>query len=298
MSKTRGKRFVQWWRRRWQLLTGQHLRHAIGRYTIALPPEHLLPEYQAEHPRYDRFLQHLSAQLNAWDVVIDVGANCGDTLAALLLGKQSLEVVCIEPDPGFFAYLERNAETLRVAAAPARVQLVQALVGQSVGQATLHGSGGTRQAQVAAAGSGIAARRLDDLISALPGDVAARVRLLKSDVDGWDYDVIGSAPTLLRGAHPMLFFECQTDTDAQRQAYIRTVQALLERGYAQVYVFDNFGGLMVRCNAMPPVEALIDYVWQQQQQGLATRTVHHLDLLVCSEADVALAERAIQAFHA
>ena len=297
MTKTAGKRFVQWWRRRWQMLTRKRLRHAVGRYTIELPAEHRLPELQAAHPRYDRFLQHLTAQLNAWDVVIDVGANCGDTLAALLLGKQALEVVCIEPDAGFFAYLERNAEHLRVAAAPARMQLVQALVGQSVGQATLHGGGGTRRAKVAPPGSGIAARRLDDIVSALPGEVAARVRLVKCDVEGWDCDVIGSAPALLRGVHPMLFFACQTDAEAQRQTYVRTLQALLERGYAQVFVFDNFGGLMVRCDALPALQTLIDYLWQQHQ-GQATRTVYQLDFLVCSQADVVLVERALQAYHA
>jgi FkbM family methyltransferase len=272
--------------------SGKTQRYRIGSLEIELPAEHLLPEYQAAHPRYDRLLPHLAAQLAPGVVVIDIGANCGDSLAALWSGQSALEVICIEADPGFFALLERN--TRQMCSDGANLHLVQALVGQALTQATLQGGGGTRQAQAAPEGQGLAAQRLDDIVAALPRNVSAGVRLVKCDVDGWDYDVIDSAPLLCRQL-PMLFFECQIDTAAQREAYLHTLQGLFDAGYAQALVFDNFGNLMTRCDALPALQALIDYVWHQSR---GTRTVHYLDLLFCSAADVALAERAVAAFLA
>jgi hypothetical protein len=94
---------------------------------------------------------------------------------------------------------------------------------------------------------------------------------------------------------PLLFFECQTGNEAQRQAYLHTLQSLFDSGYAQAFVFDNFGNPMTRCAELAALQPLIDYVWQQSR---GTRTVHYLDLLFCAAADVALAERAVAALLA
>jgi FkbM family methyltransferase len=264
----------------------------VGDFELLLPAEHLLPEYQAAHPLYDRFLTHLAAQLPAGAAVVDVGANCGDTLAALLGGQAALEVLCIEPDAGFFTYLAKNAESLQRQAPLARVHLVQAMVGTQPGALQLTGQGGTRKATPATPGQGMATQRLDDIVAAQSPEFSARLRLIKSDVDGWDHEVITSAFTLWQTQAPMLFFECQTDTDSQRQAYTQLLQRLFASRELTVYAFDNFGALMSRCHRAAPLVELIDYVWAQNQRR-ASRTVYYLDLLVCSAADLPLAERAL-----
>jgi len=54
--------------------------YKIGRFLIRLPHDHLLPVYQARFPQYDRFLPHLAGFLPKKLIVIDLGANCADTL--------------------------------------------------------------------------------------------------------------------------------------------------------------------------------------------------------------------------
>jgi tRNA G46 methylase TrmB len=79
--------------------------YELGRLLIHLPRYHKLPEYQQRHRQYDRFLPHLIKDLDHDDIVIDVGANCGDTLAGMVSKNPKLHYICIEPDNEFYSYL-------------------------------------------------------------------------------------------------------------------------------------------------------------------------------------------------
>lgn len=81
---------------------------------LKLPAEHLLPEHQATHPLYDKFLPFIVKELNSNSYVLDIGANVGDSLSAMLASNGNLNYLCIEPEPIFIKYLEQNIETLRV----------------------------------------------------------------------------------------------------------------------------------------------------------------------------------------
>src|SRR5690606_10636158 len=121
---------------------------------------------------------------------------------------------CVEPDPQFFRYLQHNCEAIRRAHPQADIQLVQALVGESVSHAVLAGGGGSRHSEVLSAEQlarlsetqGLVHRSvsLDAIAASLPP--SAPVSLLKSDVDGYDHDVLASARSLLRTQRPILFF--------------------------------------------------------------------------------------------
>lgn len=273
---------------------GRTQSHRVGHHSIRLPAEHLLPQYQRAHPRYDRFLPHLAAVLAADDVVVDVGANCGDTLVAMASANAALEFICIEPDAAFFACLQSNAALLP---ATTRVHALRALVGALVGSmaagVVLQGSGGTRAARPGAEGEHHTARTLDDIVQGLGSGVAQRVRLVKSDVDGWDHDVIASARQLIAATRPLLYFECQFDNAEQHAGYAQLVTQLFASGYVCAFAFDNFGGFMQRCDSAAPLLQLFSYLWQQNC-GRSTRTLHYFDVLMCSAADLALCERAVQ----
>ena len=110
-----------------------------------LPPGHLLPSYEAQHPLYDRFLPTLASHLPEGSWAIDVGANCGDTLIAMGQAHAGLNFLCVEPDMGFQAYLTQNARSLRRANPKQKIELVRALVGQPGQHGTLNGFGGSKQ---------------------------------------------------------------------------------------------------------------------------------------------------------
>ena len=277
---------------------------AFPAFSIELPPDHLLPSMLRAYPRYDRFLPHLATYLDAGDVVFDVGANCGDTLAAMCSANPALSFVCIEPEATFFSYLARNARRITAALPETSVKLVQSLVGLRAAASVLQGDGGTKTARAVSEGGTAApagevhlAARLDEIVRGQQGLAPERFRLLKSDVDGYDYDVIASAGALLDNERLLIFFECYAENDEQRVGYLRLFDALAARGYRHFIFFDNFGNVLqhVASADVAAAQRQLRDVWQDSAPGSA-KAIFYLDVLACRERDAALVSRIVQEF--
>jgi FkbM family methyltransferase len=175
-------------------------------FSIALPADHLLPSYQKQNNLYDRFLPHLSKYLEPKSTVIDVGANCGDTLAAMYDANKNLTYICIEPDGAFFGFLQKNVSRIKAIDRNASILTIRSLVGKNVTGVLLEGSGGTKKAIVGDSKNSISSQSLDHILSL---SKATNISLIKSDVDGFDYDVIDSADSVdsvLSLGAPIIFY--------------------------------------------------------------------------------------------
>src|ERR1700728_3258116 len=115
-------------------LLGLKTEYRYRNVSIQLPADHLLPFYQSMHGTYDKFLPHLVRYLQPYATVIDVGANCGDTLASMYDANDRLNFICVEPDEVFFRYLSENALRMRISNPGASIRLYKALVGKGVSQ--------------------------------------------------------------------------------------------------------------------------------------------------------------------
>jgi len=237
---------------------------------------------------YDRFLPYLAKHLPPGSSVVDVGANCGDTLAALVCANSSLRYICIEADRSFFRLLEENKNRIKEAHRGATIILHRALVGKGIGNVALEGSAGTKRAIAVPQGlTNDQSLRPLTLDSLLADESAEDVRLLKSDVDGYDFDVLDSAVEVI-GAHaPLLFFECDFRDDRQKDGYTRTILWLQSKGYVWWTIFDNFGALLMHTDCLDNVMQLLSYVWNQTL-GRATRTIYYLDVLASKPSDADL----------
>src|SRR5260221_6312403 len=94
-------------------LLGLKTEYRYRNFSIRLPADHLLPFYQSMYGTYDKFLPHLVRYLQPPATVIDVGANCGDTLAGMYDANDRLSYISVEPDEAFFQYLSENALRMR-----------------------------------------------------------------------------------------------------------------------------------------------------------------------------------------
>src|SRR5262245_56402881 len=103
------------------------IEHDYDGFSIRLPAGHMLPEYRERWQLYDAFLPRLAAFLQPGSTVIDIGANCGDTLAGMAMRNSRLHYLCIEPDPRFFTYLTSNIARLRACYPQLRVETAQRL---------------------------------------------------------------------------------------------------------------------------------------------------------------------------
>jgi FkbM family methyltransferase len=264
--------------------------HSYNNFFINLPAYHRLPDYQRSHPKYDRFLPHLIKNIEVNSCVIDVGANCGDTLAGMADKNATLQYICIEPDQNFYALLLSNIENIKVAYPDFNVVCKKYLVGKSFTNVSLDGVGGTKHAVV---GSGtLVAKPLDEILDEI---TVAPVRLLKSDVDGFDYDVIDSARELLTSQHPMIFFECQNNFDYQKRGFEETIIWLQSIGYTDWVLFDNFGEVVLRSDRIDQIFQLLEYVWSQNKK-LATRTIFYFDILSATPKDKDFVDAALKSY--
>lgn len=271
------------------------IRYKIGKYSISLPKDHLLPFYQSSHPQYDQFLPHLARFLPDYSSVIDVGANCGDTLASMSSQNSRLKYICIEADEDFFSLLQSNVLLMRDSEPSLMVEMINEFIGRDSGNARLVGSGGTKRA-VAVANDEVAMRpkALDQVIaSSSPNSMP--ISLIKIDTDGWDYDVINSGMAIIKDYLPLIYFECQYFDDDQYQGFFEIMDTLELLGYGKWYVFDNFGGLILEDTDTASIKSLAQYI-KGQNSGETTRTIFYLDILAVTIPYQDTAKAAIQSF--
>ena len=167
------------------------------------------------------------------------------------------------------------------------------MVGKTVSGASLVGAGGTKHAVIDDKGGSIKSRMLDEILADLPG--VSNVRLLKSDVDGFDYDVLDSSSSVIDQHGPMVFFECDCASDYQKEGYKKTLSSLESQGYVDWTVFDNFGEVILRTHDLGVVHQLMEYVWAQRGRK-TTPKIYYLDILAVRARDSDLIGTALRSY--
>lgn len=261
-------------------------------FKIKLPPNHLLPHFQGSYLKYDKFLPHLVKHFESSGCIVDVGANVGDSLAAMVSANNSLHYICIEPDGHFFNYLKKNSEIMKVAHPGLKIEIIQSFVGMELSTVFLEGIGGTKHAVSDPHGHFIS-EQLDDILAEISD--FDFVKLLKSDVDGFDYDVLNSAMEIIKRDLPIIYFECQYDFQYQLESFTKSILQLAALGYTFWTLFDNFGEKVFQTQDFGLILQMLNYVWNQNN-GIATRTIYYYDILVCHEKDSEFVKSVISSY--
>ena len=83
--------------------------YQIDGFTLDMGEGHMLSITQRENPMYDRFVPYLGKlagdESEKW--IVDIGANVGDTTAALIK-HTACKVLCIEPTEKFYRLCKAN----------------------------------------------------------------------------------------------------------------------------------------------------------------------------------------------
>jgi len=204
---------------------------------LTLRESHNLPRYVDFHPYYDTalpvFATFLFREARRKISIVDIGANIGDTaaLVAAAVGPENVSFLCIEANDEFIPFLKENTGKLEV-------QMVHAIAGAEsrIAAAELRSTGGT-SAVVLGTGASKPIIRVDDVIDGRPID------LIKTDTDGFEYEVLkGLSDTLAKQA-PYLFVEFHPPLLHQYgNVAPLTVASLLQNyGYTNALAYDNLG---------------------------------------------------------
>jgi FkbM family methyltransferase len=267
------------------------VRYRVGEVDLHLPNEHTLPIYQARHPLYDRFISVLGEVLPDTGLLIDVGANVGDTAAALCrLGRK--KIICIEASPNFFTLLTEN--TAHLQSQGHEVFCKRAIVGTPGNYGVIDETTSTGSFLASAKGAPVCS--LDELISPYLSE-NSDITLLKIDTDGSDADIILSASTSIEAHTPLLFWEADINTPEALHEHSRALEFLADAGYSMFSLFDNFGNLLLESSDTGTLVNVYEYLLRLKQ-GVSTRTFHYVDVLASNPRFREIHERSISQYRA
>jgi FkbM family methyltransferase len=218
------------------------VRHTIAGHEVLLPLSHQLPDYRAKWLRYDTALPQIAATLARRSgkdlVVIDIGANVGDTAVPLLTGTE-LRLIAVEGNPAFLGYLRHN-----LAGFGARAAIVPAFA------AAAHDPGSSYRIETHSGTARLVKTQPSSDVPVeflgLPQIVSragyGRPDLVKIDTDGFDVPILFAALEWLEEVRPTLFFEFDPALAAPHVERPWEVFArLAAAGYAHGIVYLNTG---------------------------------------------------------
>ena len=272
--------------------------YKIGDFELVFPADHLLGTYQSNYRLYDWALGEIARLVVAKypdATAIDIGANVGDTAAAMCR-HQNIPVLCIEGHPSYLPYLRRNLDRL-----PGGIDVAESLVGAAAGSMAMEnfwaadGTAGFDPAAAApAGGERMPVRPLADILRDHPAFM--RPRLLKSDTDGADFEILLSSIPVLRASMPVLYFEYDpTLRQDGVESGIRAIEALVSIGYGSFCVYDNFGNFLENVRR-DVVERFVDLSRYLMSHFFFGQQIYYFDVCAFSPADEDLAVQ-LHEFH-
>ena len=260
-------------------------RYQIGPYSIDLPAHHPLAFTCKEHPFYDCFLPILTAELPK-GTIVDVGANVGDT-AISMARHTSNTIIAIEGSQKFFDLLCKNVKKNNL---QNQILCINQLIGSGDFKGELQVHEGTGVLKKSAHTTKLTS--LDSILENIHDVV-----LIKTDTDGFDYNILSSAYQTINKSLPLVFWENELREDYDLESYQNLYRDLSEKGYQEFYLFDNFGQLICKTNSLKVVEDFNLY-FLNQKKHLKHRTIYYLDILAVSEKNSQYAASAIKNYMA
>jgi FkbM family methyltransferase len=231
------------------MLPPDHQEYRLGRTQLALPCGHKLGAFREDWPRLQLPIGDLAAAIETkypGFCAVDIGANVGDT-AAVICSRIDVPVLCVEGNPAFWPYLEENARRIG-----RQIELECALIGAEAGERPLTfytDPSGTAKLIEAADGSRVSVKTLAEVLRDHPRFAAPK--LVKTDLDGFDFEVIGGALDLLKALQPILFFEYAPIEAATGPADgLACFRRLIGIGYDRFLLWDGFGHYLVHLTAL------------------------------------------------
>lgn len=246
----------------------------IDDYIITTPPEYPRKTQQKNNKLYDRFLPFLVKNITSNGLIVDIGANIGDTAISLVQNCNN-EILCIEPSSFFYSYLEKNIELLNKNHKD-RITLKKCFIGTGIYSGELLHIPGTASLSLSESTQNNF-NTLDSVLSNYPS-----ISIIKVDIDGYDFDALNSAKNTISNLKPVLFFENQIDHDFQMKGFSNTYTWLLEDGYNNICIFDNFGNIISISNNFDTLIDINLYLYSQLKYN-CSRTFYYTDVLAFTD---------------
>lgn len=262
----------------------------IGKHQLRLSANSNWPAYRRAFHLYDTALTQIASVLHdkyPMLKAIDIGANIGDT-AALIRDAGQIPVLCIEGDTILLPVLTEN-----VAKLGSEIVIEPSFVGPEDKVISLNSTDdlGRNACLVDAldpSGS-VSLRSLGAILADHPEFCTSK--LLKTDTEGFDFDIIRQSMDFIRQSKPAIFFEYDPHLRPDEvHGGLDTIHMLIDAGYSTFIYYDNFGNYLLNCNSCnSEVFSDLDcYLASNRRHGIA---VYYFDICALHGEDADLLPR-------
>ena len=281
--------------------------YPIGKYKILLDHHHNIDNYQKKYPLYDRFLPHFCSLLSG--LIIDIGANIGDTSIAIFSQNDDCFIVGVEPDGDFF---NEYVENMKLNNLENRSLGIQKFVSTKNGSFIIEKDETASTGSISLSTDGSDAANtinFDGLSTEISSKTSKDFDLLKIDTDGFDWDIINSfcASENDHLKDPrFIFFEMQTflnndetktlQRDEMKNNYTEALKRLQQKGYTHFSLLDNFGTFVLTTDKIDEIIAMNEYVIRSQVHNKYS-TIYYFDVLAYQEKEQEFVKNSISNFY-
>lgn len=276
----------------------------FGDYKITLKGNHVLDKYQQSFPLYDRFLPLLCSDLNG--LIIDIGANIGDTSIGIFSKNLESYIVGVEPDSFFY---EECINNIFQNGLTNRFLGVNKFVSTTEGNFFLEKSSTMSTGSISSKNNQSGEKNtisFSELMNLIPIEKTTKFDVLKIDTDGFDWDILNSFVQYVndfRIKPRFVFFEMQTylnnigvfDENRRQisEEYTASIKSLKHIGYNNFCLIDNFGTPIKITQSIEEIFQLNDYITRSQVHN-SHSTIYYLDILAFSDNEFEFVKQVIK----
>lgn len=207
-----------------------------------------------------------------------------------------INFLCVEADKDLFGFLKTNSELVGKKNNK-KIFIVNAFAGTLTHKVIMKEFvPGTKRVVTAGDNEiGIFSKPLDEIINQYINNQGSKISLIKTDTDGYDYDVINSSHKSIATFKPILFLEYFFDCIWQLDKYKKMIEELHGAGYNKFYMFDNFGANILKTSSYQHINEILKYN-MDQSEGKTTKIIPYIDVVACTHADESIVDNALTKF--
>jgi FkbM family methyltransferase len=247
--------------------------------------------YRKKYPSYDLFLPHLATYLPPETLVVDVGANVGDTTLAMYFASPKLSFMSIEPDVKFFKYLVSNAKQIPADRFSAHPQAISS----TIKSYRLESRSGTSSIEAVTRSTKNQTSTLDSLINHLNSPFQGKkISLVKTDTDGHDAYVLMSGLESIKEHRPFLFIECLITESPEIDIFTGLFSTLTDLSYHKCWIFSNTGRLLGEETSFDRLTSLLEENYKRSKESGYGQ---YVDLFFATPNNLDLASKCIYSYQ-
>ena len=139
--------------------------------------------------------------------------------------------------------------------------------------------------------SGMKSTTLDNMYDDLKTD--SLISLIKSDVDGYDFDVLLSCKSIISKYQPLVFSEFSFIDSRSIDKYLELVKYMISANYITAFLFKNTGEF----DSLISLNKLEEFLRKQVDANNQFSTVSYFDILFSASNFQKIAEIAVSDFR-